>query len=254
MIYANGNGIVIRAFLSLILSLLLASGAAAAGPCEDIEDGGAFYTVCAFDARAASPRLFLRDVEGGIIGSFSRLSEVLAKQGERLVFAMNAGMYREDYSPVGLYVEGGKLVTRANTRPGRGNFHMKPNGVFWVDGARVGVTETTRFLSSNSHPAYATQSGPMLVVGGRINRRIHDSGTSKKIRNGVGVADGRIVRFAISNQPVTFHQFAILFRERLHCPDALFLDGSISALYAPSISRHDRFLPMGPIVGVVEKK
>ena len=111
MIYANGNGIVIRAFLSLILGLLLTSGAAAAGPCEDIEDGGAFYTVCAFDARAASVRLFLRDVEGGTIGSFSRLSEVFAERGERLVFAMNAGMYREDYSPVGLYVEGGTGIS-----------------------------------------------------------------------------------------------------------------------------------------------
>ncbi len=94
----------------------------------------------------------------------------------------------------------------------------------------------------------------MLVVGGRINPRIHENGASKKMRNGAGVADGRIVRFAISNQPVSFHQFAHLFRDRLHCPDALFLDGSISALYAPSISRHDRFRPMGPIVGVVEKK
>lgn len=254
MIYANRNGIVIRAFLSLILCLLLASGAGAAGPCEDIEDGGASYTVCVFDARAASLRLFLRDAKGEIIGGFSRLSEVLAERGERLALAMNGGMYREDYSPVGLYVEGGKLVTRANTRPGRGNFHVKPNGVFWIDGARVGITETARFLSSNTHPAYATQSGPMLVVGGRINPRIHESGTSKKIRNGVGVADARIVRFAISNQPVTFHQFAHLFRDRLHCRDALFLDGSTSALYAPSISRHDRLRPMGPIIGVVEKK
>jgi hypothetical protein len=73
---ANGNGIACRAFLSLILGLLLTSEAAAAGPCEDIEDRGAFYTVCAFDARAVSLRLFLRDVEGGIIGNFSRLTEV----------------------------------------------------------------------------------------------------------------------------------------------------------------------------------
>ncbi|PPD02978.1 MAG: hypothetical protein CTY30_13040, partial [Methylocystis sp.] len=55
--------------------------------------------------------------------------------------------------------------------------------------------------------------------------------------------------------PVTFHEFALLFRDRLHCPDALFLDGgSASGLYAPSLSRHDRFIPaMGPILGVVEK-
>jgi uncharacterized protein YigE (DUF2233 family) len=63
------------------------------------------------------------------------------------------------------------------------------------------------------------------------------------------------VRFVISNAPVTFHQFAALFRDRLNCPDALFLDGgTASALYAPSFNRHDRFHPMGPMIGVVKQK
>jgi uncharacterized protein YigE (DUF2233 family) len=130
---------------------------------------------------------------------------------------------------------------------------MKPNGVFWVEGARAGVTETARFLKARVRPAYATQSGPLLIASGRINPRIHETGRSAKIRNGVGVRDGHLVYFVVSNQPVTFHEFAHLFRERLQCPDALFLDGSISALYAPSLSRHDRFRPMGPIVGVVAR-
>lgn len=227
---------------------------AIASPCETIEVERNSYVVCAFDARDASIRLFLRDGNGEIYGGFSALVASLQSRGENLVFAMNAGMYGEDRLPVGLYIEAGKTAHAANTHPGRGNFHMKPNGVFWVDGARAGVTETSRFLKQGVHSSYATQSGPMLVIGGRINPHIHDSGTSEKIRNGVCVADGHIVRFAISNGPVTFHEFAHLFRERLQCPDALFLDGSVSSLYAPSVSRHDRFLPMGPIVGVVEKK
>ena len=110
--------------------------------------------------------------------------------------------------PIGLYIEDGHMEKSANTHSGAGNFHMKPNGIFWVEGARAGVTETQRFLKERLHPAYATQSGPMLVVGGRINPRIHETGTSMKIRNGVGVRDGHIVAFAISNQPVTFHAFA----------------------------------------------
>lgn len=241
--------------IGLVAALLLAFGArtAAAAPCADLEEGGASYTVCEFDARKTSIRLFLRDAGGGLYGGFSALADDLAAKGETLVFAMNAGMYGEDYSPVGLYVEAGRTAHPANTARGPGNFHMKPNGVFWVDGARAGVTETGRFLRQRARPRYATQSGPMLLVGGRVNPRIHDSGVSEKFRNGVGVAQGHVVRFAISNQPVTFHQFAKLFRDRLNCPDALFLDGgSASALYAPSISRHDRFHPMGPLVGVVE--
>jgi uncharacterized protein YigE (DUF2233 family) len=239
-----------------LLSLAGAVGAhaAPAAPCHDLQDAGASYTICEFDARQAAIRLFLRDGKGEVYGGFSRLAEDLAAKGDKLVFAMNAGMYSEDLTPVGLYVEGGKTAHSANTAQGHGNFHLKPNGVFWVDGARAGVTETGRFLKARAHPAYATQSGPMLLLDGRVNPRIHESGASEKFRNGVGVAQGHVVYFAISNQPVTFHKFADLFRDRLKCPDALFLDGgSASALYAPAISRHDRFHPMGPLVGVVEK-
>jgi uncharacterized protein YigE (DUF2233 family) len=242
--------------VSIIFALLLAAGTAVAGPapCADVAEGGVDYTVCEFDSRTSALRLFLRDPAGAVYGGFSRLADDIGRGGETLVFAMNAGMYAEDFAPIGLYVEGGHTLHPANTANGAGNFHMKPNGVFWIDGARAGVTETGRFLKSRAHPAFATQSGPMLLSGGRLNPHIHESGTSEKFRNGVGVADGHVVRFAISNQPVTFHQFAALFRDRLKCPDALFLDGgSASALYAPGIGRHDRFHPMGPLVGVVAR-
>lgn len=246
-----------RTIMPVVALALLAatlSGARAA-PCANVDDAGVSYTVCEFDIRKASLQLFLRDASGEIYGGFSRLADTLAQNGETLAFAMNAGMYDPDFAPVGLYVEGGKTLHGANTRGGAGNFHMRSNGVFWVDGARAGVTETGRFVKSRARPAYATQSGPMLLLGGRVNPRIHESGVSEKMRNGVGVADGHIVRFAISNQPVTFYQFASLFRDRLGCADALFLDGgSASALYVPALSRHDRFHPMGPIVGVVERK
>ncbi len=250
----------IRAFSKTLAAVGLAfffatRAAADPGPCAEIEDDGVAYTVCDFDVRKNDIRLFLRDEKGESYGAFSRVLGDLARKGETLVFAMNAGMYNEDRAPVGLYVENGRTLNGANTRGGSGNFHLKPNGVFWVDSARAGVTETARFLKSRMRPKFATQSGPMLVIGGRIHPRIHDDGMSEKFRNGVGVEDGHIVRFAISNRPVTFHQFAHLFRDRLHCPDALFLDGgSASALYAPSLSRHDRLAPtMGPIVGVIQK-
>ncbi|MFO1124559.1 MAG: phosphodiester glycosidase family protein [Methylocystis sp.] len=231
------------------------SATAGENPCAEVQEGGAAYTMCDFDARKSDVRLFLRNETGETYGDFSRLARALADKGETLVFAMNAGMYAEDRAPVGLYVENGRTLNAANTHAGPGNFHMKPNGVFWVDGSRAGVTETTRFLKGRQRAQFATQSGPMLVIGGRIHPRIHEDGMSQKFRNGVCVQDGHVVRFAISNQPVSFFAFARLFRDRLHCTDALFLDGgSASGLYAPSLSRHDRFMPaMGPIVGVAEK-
>lgn len=241
--------------LAAALAALLAGSGACAAPatsCADMADGGASYTVCDADARQASIRLFLNDDAGRLYGGFSALAETLAQKGERLAFAMNAGMYAPDFTPVGLYVEAGRMLHAANTAAGEGNFHMKPNGVFWVDGGRAGVTETGRFLKSRTRPAFATQSGPMLLIGGRMNPHIHESGTSEKVRNGVCVQGGHVARFAISNQSVTFHQFAAFFRDRLHCADALFLDGgTASAIYAPSLARHDRFHPMGPLIGVV---
>jgi uncharacterized protein YigE (DUF2233 family) len=51
---------------------------------------------------------------------------------------------------------------------------------------------------------------------------------------------------------VNFHSFARLFRDHLKSPNALFLDGSISSLYAPDVARSDGFAPLGPIVALVK--
>jgi uncharacterized protein YigE (DUF2233 family) len=223
-----------------------------AAPCADLTQGGLSYTACRFDPKRDELRLFWRNGAGEALGSFGAVSASLPA-GERLVFAMNGGMYDEGNAPVGLYIERGAELKSANTRSGAGNFHLKPNGVFFVGGGKAGVWETSHFLAQRPPAEYATQSGPMLVINGRIHPRIHADGTSAKRRNGVGVdREGHVV-FAISNEPVTFHQFASLFRDKLGCDNALFLDGSISALYSLELSRNDFSLPMGPIIGVVAK-
>jgi prepilin-type processing-associated H-X9-DG protein len=90
----------------------------------------------------------------------------------------------------------------------------------------------------------------MLVIDGRIHPKILPTGTSEKVRNGVCVREGATAVFAISQTPVTFNAFARLFRDGLGCSNALFLDGSVSSLYAPDLGRDDEFSPLGPIVGV----
>ncbi|HKH80955.1 MAG TPA: phosphodiester glycosidase family protein [Methylovirgula sp.] len=245
----------LRIALSLVglLAAVPAALPADDGACERITAAGRHYTICTFDVRKARLRLFLAGTDGRPYGGFAAIAEALKPQGDALAFAMNAGMFRPDFRPVGLYVEAGRQLSPANTRGGPGNFHMKPNGVFYFDSKTAGILETGRFLKAGLKPDYATQSGPMLIIGGVLHPKIEASGTSEKIRNGVGVRDGHVVVFAISEEPVTFYEFAILFRDRLRCPDALFLDGSVSSLYAPGVSRDDGLLPLGPIVGVVEK-
>jgi prepilin-type processing-associated H-X9-DG protein len=94
----------------------------------------------------------------------------------------------------------------------------------------------------------------MLVIDGRTNPRIRPVSTSSKVRNGVGMADDHTVIFAISDEPVTFWEFARLFRDHLGARNALFLDGSISSLYAPTLRRLDTLYPMGPIVAGFARK
>ena len=110
-----------------------------------------------------------------------------------------------------------------------GNFALRPNGVFWVKGTRAAVTETDAYRRLNPVPDFATQSGPLLLAGGRIHPEFNADGTSFKVRSGVGVCKDGAMKFAVSAGPVNFYSFAVFFRDTLGCPDALYLDGSISA-------------------------
>ena len=118
----------------------------------------------------------------------------------------------------------------------------------------AGVMETSRFLKSKPRADYATQSGPMLVIDGKLHPKFSANGPSLKVRNGVGVRDATTVVFAISNDGVSFGDFGRLFRDQLKCPNALFLDGSISSLHAPSVGRADGLWPVGPIVSARARK
>ena len=54
-----------------------------------------------------------------------------------------------------------------------------------------------------------------------------------------------------SDLRATALRIARFFRDGLGLSDALYFDGNISRLYAPSLGRHDGGFPMGPIVGTV---
>jgi len=236
-------------WLVAVLLLCLGSFPVRAGCAEEsFEDNR--YVICRFDLRQDRLALYNLGDGGEPYGSFAALEMALKDKGKTLSFAMNAGMYDERLRPIGLYVEGGRQLKKINRRDGPGNFHLKPNGVFYMSGGTAGVLETEAYVRANPDPDYATQSGPMLVIDGRIHPRFSADGESRQRRNGVGVADGHTAIFAISEDYVNFHSFARLFRDRLGCRNALFLDGSISSLHAPELGRSDGFAPLGPIVGL----
>ncbi|WP_102109170.1 phosphodiester glycosidase family protein [Oceaniglobus roseus] len=241
-----------RRLLAVLLALILPGAAAATPVCTSTTFDGAPFTACRIRLSEDSLRLWLRDEKGQPLGTFRNIDRGLARDGRRLGVAMNAGMYHQDRAPVGLYIEDGKQIRPIVTAEGPGNFGLLPNGVFCIEGQKAAVIESRSFAASPRRCAYATQSGPMLVIDGKLHPRFLEDGTSRYIRNGVGVsADGTEVVMAISDAPVNFHHFARFFRDAMKTPNALYLDGNISRLYAPDIGRTDGGFPMGPVLGTV---
>ena len=226
------------------------------------------YSACRIDAQTLSdPRyslqLFWQQANSSAnntqpLLTFDTLLATLPSE-QTLNFAMNAGMYNENYAPIGYTVIEGKELRALNIKEGGGNFHLLPNGVMWWDkSGKVQITESNaldkQLKSGKAQPWYATQSGPMLVINNEIHPQFNPDSTSIKLRNGAGVCSDGSLQFVNSEEPVSFYQFATLFKDDLNCPNALFLDGGIaSALYAPTIDKHDK-KEMGVMIGLIETK
>ena len=219
--------------------------------CEARTFEGSSFTVCPFNGATDEIRLAWRGSDGRPLRSLAALEQSLGPKAAQVRFAMNAGMYDEEGDPIGLFVEEGEERKSLNTREGGGNFHLLPNGVFAVDAKRhIRVTPSKSFRKEMPSPKWATQSGPMLVIDGKLHPRFDADGPSRLVRNGVGEVDGRRGYFAISEEGVSFGRFARLFRDSLGCRNALFLDGSVSSLWDPAAGREDPYSALGPMIVV----
>ncbi|TMM49965.1 phosphodiester glycosidase family protein [Qipengyuania marisflavi] len=176
------------------------------------------------------------------------------RNARTIAFAMNGGMFDDEGKPIGYYVENSQRRKALNTADGAGNFHLKPNGVFFGSGDKWEVRATEDFLKNvTERPEFGTQSGPMLVIDGKIHPEITQNGPSRLIRNAVGVDDKGRAHFVITNAPLSFGRLARFYRDELNVKNALFLDGSVSSLWNPSTDRLDTGAPIGPII-VVERR
>jgi uncharacterized protein YigE (DUF2233 family) len=214
---------------------------------------GTSYSVHEVDPKTEDLQLFLKDDQGNFLRDFAGLEKYVAAKGEKLLFAANAGMYEPDLRPVGLLVQEGNEVSPINLRDGTGNFSIKPNGVFVInDRHEAHVVDSVDFASQLYPPVWATQSGPLLVHAGSIHPEFNADSQNLKIRSGVGVRKDGVVFFALSRTNVNFYNFASLFLDKLKCPNALFLDGDVSAFYVPGLKDPVPHT-FGPMIGVVEK-
>jgi len=102
-------------------------------------------------------------------------------------------------------------------------------------------------------PEFGTQSGPLLLIDGKLHPEIQDNGPSRAIRNGVGVDSAGKAHFVISDAPVSFGQLARYFRDEVKVANALYLDGQVSSLWDPASGRLDK-ARVGPIIVVTKRE
>ncbi|WP_295798471.1 phosphodiester glycosidase family protein [Mucilaginibacter sp.] len=198
---------------------------------------GKRYFVFEADPHQYKVELFNQVQNNGQLYSFTSIAAI---KGNSLVFVTNGGMYEKDFSPVGLYVSNGKTYNPVNSRQGgTGNFYqLKPNGVFMINSkGDAQVLTTENYVKNNPEPNMATQSGPMLLINGVTNSNFKEHSENINIRNGVGINAKSNVVFAISIDQVNFYELAELFKEKLGCENALYLDGFVSQYFAPGIQK-----------------
>ncbi|RZK52885.1 MAG: hypothetical protein EOO59_13105 [Hymenobacter sp.] len=207
------------------------------------------FISCLINPRQQRVQLFYQDERGRRFGSLGQLRAWLMQRHQTLRFAMNGGMYAPGGIPKGLFIQHQKQLTPLDTARGQGNFYLKPNGVFYLTtDRRAGICPTGQFRGG-PRVAYATQSGPLLLVNGRLNPAFAQGSANVVVRNGVGVRPAGEVVFAISREPVNFYDFAAYFKSR-GCTQALYLDGFVSRLYWPAQGWRQTDGDFGVIIGV----
>lgn len=206
------------------------------------------YTV---DLKLQQLDFYWKDSNDQIIGSLENLKKVVQSRNQKLLFAMNGGMYKQDNSPQGLFIQNNKTITPMDTGKGNGNFYMMPNGVFYCTTDNTPVICTTRDFVNSGQIKYATQSGPMLVINGNIHSSFKQGSANLNIRNGVGILPDNKLVFAMSKTEINFYDFASHFKS-LGCLNALYLDGFVSRAYLPEKNWIQTDGNFGVIIGVTE--
>ena len=232
--------------MTAILTLVTAGLFAYVQKKKNTDDRFISYTA---DPKKQDLKLYWKDDKQQNFKSIQNLKTWLEKNNKNLVFAMNAGMYKQDYSPLGLFIEDHKTKAALNKKNGEGNFYLKPNGVFYIttDNSPA-ICNSTKFID-NGKIKYATQSGPMLVMDGKIHPAFKEGSTNLNIRNGVGILPDNKIVFVMSKKEINLYDFAIHFKN-MGCKNALYLDGFVSRTYLPEQNWVQTGGDFGVMIGV----
>jgi len=210
--------------------------------------------ILAFEVNPKTDQLqfYWKNEQGEIYGNAKNLKTQLQAKGQELVFAMNGGMYKKDQSPQGLYIENGITIAPLDTKEkGYGNFYLQPNGVFYITEENNPMICTGKGFRAVKNIKYATQSGPMLVIAGKLHKKLTKGSKNLNIRNGVGVLPNGNLLFAMSKEKINFYDFATFFKENA-CKNALYLDGFVSKTYLPEKDYQQLDGNFGVMIGITK--
>ena len=209
------------------------------------------FISCRVNLRRTALKLYWKDKHNRRFGSLQGLSGWLTAHHQKLVFAMNAGMFNPYYAPQGLFIEAQKTIVQLDTSSGAGNFYLKPNGVFYLTTDTIAHICQTESFRNDGRVAYATQSGPMLVMDGHIHPAFKPGSANLQIRNGVGILPNNQILLAMSRNKISFYDFAEYFRNA-GCRQALYLDGFVSRTFAPASGWTQTDGNFGVIIGITQ--
>ena len=238
-----------QVYVKLLLTLALLTAPAFAAPdFKPLETGGSYAQLYqqnvrygVYQADPARVSLHWKDSDGSAYATLGTLKRHLEASGAHVAFLMNAGIYSTDDTPAGLWIERGKTLIPLNRKAGKGNFHIQPNGVFYIEYGKARIQPTAAYQLGGHQPEWALQSGPLLLLDGKPNPRFVKNLSSPHKRNAVcTTADNRLYfilteDYDLGSEWPSFHRFAEAL-QHLGCHDALYLDGTLSGWYIPGIA------------------
>ncbi|MFM7710234.1 MAG: phosphodiester glycosidase family protein [Ferruginibacter sp.] len=210
------------------------------------------YVTYKTDLKKNNIRFFWKNSRGDYYKQIDAVRTELAQQQINLLYAANGGIFQEDLTPLGLFIQDQQVQTPLNKRKGYGNFYVQPNGVFYITKQQTAHIVPTASFKQSASITDAVQSGPLLLVNGQLNSIFTKGSTNTNLRNGVGVRSDHTVVFSMSKRPVNFYDFANHFKS-LGCKDALYLDGAISQSYCPEVDWEQTGGAFSVIIGVTAK-
>ncbi len=205
------------------------------------------------DIKKQDLQFYWKDDNGQPFKSIQNLKNYVELKNTTLIFAMNGGMFKKDFSPQGLFTQNKKNLIDIDTDNGNGNFYLKPNGIFYITTDNIPFVCKTDVFKNKGKVKYATQSGPMLIIDGKMHSAFKEGSTNLNIRNGVGILPNNKIVFAMSKKEINFYDFAKYFQS-LGCKNALYLDGFVSRTYLPEKNWTQTDGNFGVIIGVTKQK